>query len=206
MTDHLDPEALEAAATELFFTITAHKSAADVVGFNWQGLPAATRSPWETASQKVVSAYMGHIGATEQIKNLLRAIDRLADENAALKAAQPRTVEGGDRAREAAVIAALADLLDEHQAAHDVAECAAPAPGETGRQACIDNWTEITEEPAEWLRKQAAQHNVRGFEYLRQIAYEAWYAGYESGCEDMENGGHSTTNPYAEELTEGSGE
>ena len=89
MTNHLDPQALEAAATELFFTITAHKSAADVVGFNWQGLPAATRAPWETASQKVVSAYMGHIGATEQIKNLLRAIDRLTDENAALKAAQP---------------------------------------------------------------------------------------------------------------------
>lgn len=88
----LNPDALEAAATELFFTITAHKSAADVLGFDWKKLPTATRAPWETASSKVVAAYLSALpdppeGWEAQAKNFMRVIDRLSAENEALKAA-----------------------------------------------------------------------------------------------------------------------
>ena len=101
--------------------------------------------------------------------------------------------------KEAAVIASLADQLDEYQAAHDVAECAAPVEGETGRQACIDNWVEIIEEPAEWLRKKAGEHTEKGFEYLRYIAFEAWQAGEEAGWENGRNS-YLKENGYIEDL------
>lgn len=98
--------------------------------------------------------------------------------------------------REAAVIGGLAELLDEYRNSHDVAECAAPVEGETGRQAVIDNWESIIEEPAEWLREQSKLHHERGFEHLRYVAYEAWYAGKESDRDEE--------NPYAdEEPTDG---
>lgn len=109
-----------------------------------------------------------------------------------LAATQPQ-VEGGDVEREAAVITALAEKLDEIKHGHDIAECAAYVEGETGRQACIDKWEAITEEPAEWLRKKAAEHSTQGFEYLRYIAYEAWYAGKESAFGEE--------NPYADKET-----
>ncbi|MGP9727926.1 hypothetical protein [Glutamicibacter sp. AOP3-A1-12] len=93
--------------------------------------------------------------------------------------------------REAAVIAGLAELLDEYRSSHDVAECAGYVDGETGRQAVIDKWESITEEPAEWLREQSKLHHERGFDYLIQIAYDAWYAGKESDPNEE--------NPYADE-------
>ncbi|MGO4298272.1 hypothetical protein [Glutamicibacter sp. MCAF14] len=93
--------------------------------------------------------------------------------------------------REAAVIAGLAELLDEYRSNHDIAECAAPVEGEAGRQSVIDKWETICEEPAEWLREQSKLHHENGFEYLRYVAYEAWYAGKESDSDEE--------NPYADE-------
>ena len=89
--------------------------------------------------------------------------------------------------REAAVIAGLAELLDEYQNSHDVAECAAPVEGETGRQAVIEKWETIIEEPAEWLREKSKEHHENGFEHLRYVAYEAWQAGEDAGWENGRN-------------------
>jgi len=111
--------------------------------------------------------------------------------------------------REAAVIAGLAELLDEYQNSHDVAECAAPVEGETGRQAVIEKWESIIEEPAEWLRHKSKEHHENGFEHLRYVAYEAWQAGFESGWDEAKDPGAfvndvwdaKTPNPYADEAT-----
>lgn len=114
--------------------------------------------------------------------------------------------------REAAVIAGLAELLDEYRSSHDIAECAAPVEGETGRQAVIDNWENITEEPAEWLREQSKLHHERGFEHMRYVAYEAWQEGFEAGWDEAKDPGAfvndlwdaKTPNPYADkEATNG---
>lgn len=59
MTRHDD--ALAKAAAELFLTITAHKSAADAIGFYWEDVPAATRAPWEKASKALVAVYEAHM-------------------------------------------------------------------------------------------------------------------------------------------------
>lgn len=107
--------------------------------------------------------------------------------------------------REAAVIAGLAELLDEYRSNHDIAECAAPVEGETGRQAVIDNWESIIEEPAEWLREKSKEHHENGFEYLLYVAYEAWQAGFEAGWAEAKDPGEfvndvwdaKTPNPYA---------
>lgn len=96
--------------------------------------------------------------------------------------------------REAAVIAGLAELLDEYRNSHEVAECAAPVEGETGRQGVIERWESIIEEPAEWLRKKSKEHHENGFEHLRYVAYEAWYAGKDSDPDEE--------NPYADNTPE----
>lgn len=109
--------------------------------------------------------------------------------------------------REAAVIAGLAELLDEYRSNHDIAECAAPVEGETGRQSVIDKWETICEEPAEWLRQKSKEHNEKGFEYLLYVAYEAWQTGFESGWAEAKDPGvfvnnawdAKTPNPYADE-------
>lgn len=101
---------------------------------------------------------------------------------------QSEMIEQHLQVREAAVIAGLADLLDEYESNYTIAECAALVEGEQGRQAVIDNWIGITEEPAAWLRKKAAEHHEKGFEHLRQVAYDAWNAGEDAG---RENGRHS---------------
>lgn len=111
--------------------------------------------------------------------------------------------------REAAVIAGLAELLDEYRSNHDIAECAAPVEGETGRQAVIDNWESIIEEPAEWLREKSKEHHENGFEHLRYVAYEAWQAGEDAGWENGRNSYEKEQgfiedfdligNPYADE-------
>lgn len=99
--------------------------------------------------------------------------------------------------REAAVIAGLAELLYEYQNSHDVAECAAHVEGEVGRQEAMENWERVTDEPAEWLREQSMLHHERGFDYLQQARYEAWYEGWAEFDADAEN-------PYAdEEPTDG---
>ncbi|MGP9782572.1 hypothetical protein ACT3UQ_08940 [Glutamicibacter sp. AOP12-B1-11] len=105
--------------------------------------------------------------------------------------------------REAAVIVGLAELMEECETAHGIAECAAHVEGESGRQAVIDNWESIIEEPAEWLREQANLHHERGFDYLRYVAYEAWQAGYDAGeiCASgaLDKDHECETNPYADE-------
>ena len=103
------------------------------------------------------------------------------------------------REREAAVIAGLAELLDEYRRNHDVAECAGYVEGEVGRQAVIDNWEAITEEPAEWLREQSKLHHERGFDYLQQARYEAWQAGEDAGRENGRNG-YMMENGYIEDV------
>lgn len=118
-----------------------------------------------------------------------------------------QVVEQHEREREAAVIESLADELAEYRNSHDVAECAAPVEGETGRQDCIDRWLEITEDPEVWLREKSLAHHQNGFEYIRGIACEAWQAGFESGWDEAKDPGAfvndvwdaKTPNPYADE-------
>lgn len=113
--------------------------------------------------------------------------------------------------REAAVIAGLAELLDEYRSSRDIAECAAPVEGETGRQAVIDNWEMICEEPAEWLREQSNLHHENGFEHLRYVAYEAWQAGFEAGWDEAKDPDAfvndvwdaKTPNPYRKDTSNG---
>lgn len=119
------------------------------------------------------------------------ACDRTWRTNTAYRAHLAEVLDKHMQEREAAVIAGLAELLDEYRGNHDVAECAAYVEGETGRQAVIDNWESIIEEPAEWLREQSKLHHENGFEHLRYVAYEAWYAGKESDPDEE--------NPYADE-------
>lgn len=71
MTD-LNPEGLGKAAEALFLEITAHKTAAETVGFYWEDVPAATRAPWEKAAQTLVSAYLGYavVTSVEGLKEL----------------------------------------------------------------------------------------------------------------------------------------
>lgn len=118
-----------------------------------------------------------------------------------------QVLEQHEREREAAVIECLADELAEYRNSHDVAECAAPVEGETGRQACIDRWLEITEDPEVWLREKSLAHHKNGFEYIRGIAYEAWQSGFESGWAEAKDPGAfvndvwdaKTPNPYTDE-------
>lgn len=120
---------------------------------------------------------------------------------AALPTAQPRTVETVEQldALPAETVIKAADgnvyeqnTLDPRLSAQWVA---------TGSKYPVV--PECVELPATvlWAPAEAAEHSTQGFEYLRYIAYEAWQAGYESGCEDMENGGHATTNPYTDKET-----
>lgn len=83
MSTPLNEEALAKAAAELFFTITAHKSAAEVVGFDWKGMKATTRAPWETASKKVVSAYLA---VAQPVVNSVEELDALPDRSVVLDA------------------------------------------------------------------------------------------------------------------------
>ena len=104
-------------------------------------------------------------------------------------------IEAHMQEREAAVIVGLAELMEECETAHNIAECAAYTEGEVGRQTVIENWERITDEPAEWLREQAKLHNERGFDYLQQVAYRSWYEGKESDPDEE--------NPYADEEPNG---
>ena len=97
--------------------------------------------------------------------------------------------------REAAVIAGLAELMDECETAHNIAESAGYVDGETGRETVIENWERVTDEPAEWLREQSMLHHERGFDYLQQVAYRSWYEGKESAPDEE--------NPYADEEPNG---
>lgn len=111
-----------------------------------------------------------------------------------------QVLERHEREREAAVIECLADELAEYRNSHDVAECAAPVEGETGRQACIDRWLEITEDPEVWLREKSLAHHKNGFEYIRGIAYEAWQSGFESGWAEAKDPG-AFVNDYHDAQT-----
>lgn len=79
-----------------------------------------------------------------------------------------------DLRAEGALHAALYDL-EITQSNHDVAECAAPVPGEVGRQDAIDEWISICEEPVEWMRKFAQRyaHEAPSDAYIREVEEEA---------------------------------
>jgi hypothetical protein len=64
-----------------------------------------------------------------------------------------------NRAHEDGQIAGLLDAADEASAtitAGDIAECAAHAPGESGRAGAVSARDSLYEDPAEWLRARAA--------------------------------------------------
>ena len=65
--------------------------------------------------------------------------------------------------------------LEVTQSSHDEAECAAPVPGEVGRQDAIDEWISICEEPVEWMRKFAQRyaHEAPSDAYIREVEEEA---------------------------------
>lgn len=62
--------------------------------------------------------------------------------------------------RRASALRIVADILDDRQNAALVAEIAAPVPGETGRGDVIASWESFLDEPAEFLRKLAAQEDA----------------------------------------------
>lgn len=84
----------------------------------------------------------------------------------------------------------IAHLAESIRSAHDIAECAAPVEGETGRQECIDQWISICEEPDTWLRELADDP-----EWLEANFFEVWEEGYEEGHGDNKTGTF-TPNPY----------
>lgn len=73
-----------------------------------------------------------------------------------------------------ALHAALYDL-EITQSNHDVAECAAPVPGEVGRQDAISAWIAICDEPVEWMREFAQRyaHEAPSDAYIREVEEEA---------------------------------
>ncbi|GGJ59119.1 hypothetical protein [Glutamicibacter ardleyensis] len=78
----LNPDAFELACKELFLTITAHKSAADVLGFDWKSLKASTRKPWETATRKVLTAYLEAEGTAEELHEINTRLARILTDTA----------------------------------------------------------------------------------------------------------------------------
>lgn len=84
MTDQppLNPDAFELACKELFLTITAHKSATDVLGFDWKSLKAPTRKPWETATRKVLTAYLEAEGTAEELHEINTRLARILTDTA----------------------------------------------------------------------------------------------------------------------------
>lgn len=68
------------------------------------------------------------------------ACDRTWRPDAEYRAHLAEVLEKHMQEREAAVIESLADELGDYRNSHDIAECAAPVEGETGRQGCIDRW------------------------------------------------------------------
>ena len=57
-----------------------------------------------------------------------------------------------------------ADELREIQQNHDIAECAGFVPGEVGRQAVIDRWIGICQEPDAWLDENANRLEAGDFD------------------------------------------
>lgn len=109
------------------------------------------------------------------------------------------------REAQADLVDVLADLIDDTQNGHDIAECAAYTPGETGRQNVIDAWEELIEEPADWLRKKAAEHRGHERDHVQELLFDAW----QSGCEEaMDAAGYAPgprnamydRNPYRPEV------
>lgn len=78
----LNPDAFDLACKELFLTITAHKSAADVLGFDWKSLKASTRKPWETATRKVLTAYLEADGTVEELHEINTRLARILTDTA----------------------------------------------------------------------------------------------------------------------------
>lgn len=78
----LNPDTFELACKELFLTITAHKSAADVLGFDWKSLKASTRKPWETATRKVLTAYLEAEGTAEELHEINTRLARILTDTA----------------------------------------------------------------------------------------------------------------------------
>lgn len=78
----LNPDAFDLACKELFLTITAHKSAADVLGFDWKSLKASTRKPWETATRKVLTAYLEADGTAEELHEINTRLARILTDTA----------------------------------------------------------------------------------------------------------------------------
>lgn len=108
------------------------------------------------------------------------------------------------REAQADLVDALADELGSIQHGAEIAEVAAHVPGEVGRQACIDAWESILEEPDEWLREKARQHRGNERDHLQELLFDAWQAGHEDAQQDMKRpanvqAGHliaMTSNPY----------
>lgn len=84
MTNHppLNPDAFDLACKELFLTVTSHKSAADVLGFDWKSLKASTRKPWETATRKVLTAYLEADGTVEELHEINTRLARILTDTA----------------------------------------------------------------------------------------------------------------------------
>ena len=85
----------------------------------------------------------------------------------------------------------IAHLAESIRSAHDIAECAAPVEGETGRQECIDQWISICEEPDAWLRDLADDP-----EWLEAEFFEVWEIGAMDAARSLGYGGHNAANPY----------
>lgn len=118
---------------------------------------------------------------------LCYTLDQLNDAGKNVFAARIRQAKEQGARTERERIAHLAESI---RSAHDIAECAAPVEGETGRQECIDQWISICEEPDTWLRDLADDP-----EWLEAEFFEVWEIGYADGNGDNK-AGTFTPNPY----------
>lgn len=151
------------------------------------------KRPWSEASR--MRCKCGEV-MTAETEGQLYALHR---------AHQAQMLQEHQRARESAVLGALAALLEEYQAAHDVAEVAALVEGETGRREAIERWETILEDPAAWLQDKAVEH-AGGKDELQGMQFNAWQDGalYVLDAEGYSLGSTADQylqgNPYAEEA------
>lgn len=113
-----------------------------------RGLSPIDRMPWAGTSDM-------------ERRHVAAALNAVADDLRAEGAAE-------------ALHAAIYDL-EITKSNHDVAEYAAPVPGEVGRQDAIDEWISICEEPVEWMWKFAQRyvHEAPSGAYIREVEEEA---------------------------------
>lgn len=160
----------------------------------------AARSKKEKANRALL------VEAPNAIEAILDEIERL---NTALQTAKAEGFETGKKE----AITSTIHILEQMHDYRDIAETAAPTPGETGRQKVIDEWEELLDDPATYISEKIAPiiigHTYKevmsqSADYIERQRAEAWKDGYaDCLCDieafyeiDSESIVHKTTNHY----------